>query len=507
MNGFQKENVNEEDEEIIDVSDIDEEEILHLKQLKKQEKKEEPEEEDDSCEIPEYDISTTEFAIDRYYISYEQQKKLFEKRHFKVLNPTLFCYEFINEKGELNVVETKSFMITYAQVKYAKIKKDKNGKDNIELCNFIITWNNDPKLRYYDKFIFNPNPEYEPNPRFYNYFTGFDWNKNNCIENKENIQPFLDHLKNRLCSGNEEYYNYLIQWMAHLIQFPHKKAGVALVMKSKPGAGKGIVVNKLMNIMGLKYFAQPSDQNDVLGNFNGILKGIMLLYLDELSWGGDKSAAGKLKKIITETMMSINQKNIATYMIDNYMNTIISSNEDWVIPAIPGERRFFVLQVSDELSGSVSLEKKKIIDEILNCKPEHLGHFLYNLDLSDFNIRKVPLTEALHEQQVNSYSGIKKWWMDVLDNGIEGINIDSEEGFLKEEIYDNFNDSKFGNKFMNTRVFWKELKKFTTFEECKRSNNKFNTISNEDCLENKRIRIIKFGNIKDLKELFTKSVS
>lgn len=446
---------------------------------------EEPEEEEDKETqeekilregVAQYDLNGMIFSRKRTNISYQQQKELFEKSHFKINDPTLFCTEFIDEEGKFKIIEKKSFLVTYEDVKYASIKIDKEGEQYVVYDSFIKDWVADPNKRCYDSFIFNPDPNLQPNPRFYNLFTGFEWTRDNCTENFENIRPYLEHLKKRLCNGNEEYYNYLVKWMAHLIQKPHVKTGVALVMKSKPGGGKGITVNPLMEIMGLKYFAQPSDQNDVLGNFNGILKGVLLLYLDELAWGGDKSAAGKLKKIITETIMTINQKGVPTYAIKNFMNTIISSNEEWVVPAIPGERRYFVLQLLEELCGNSTPEKRKIVEEIMNVKPEHLAHFLYSIDLTDFDVRKVPQTKALREQQMNSYSSIKKWWMDVLSEGSikwterEGqfINkyereIDSQEGFSKDVIYDNFDKSNFKDKYMSKVAFWKELAKIADF--------------------------------------------
>jgi len=458
--------------------------------------------------IPEYNINEIEFSRKRTYISYDQQKQLFEKTHFKISNPTLFCYEFIDEKGKLHIVETKSFKTTYEDVKFTIIGHDKEGKKFVGQPDFIDRWLVDPNKRCYDSFIFNPDPNYVTPPRFYNLFTGFEWTRDNCSENLENIQPYLDHLKKRVCKGNEKYYNYLIRWMAHLIQFPHIKTGIAVVLKSPPGAGKGISINPIKDIMGLKYFAQPADQNDILGNFNGILKGVLLLFLDELAWGGDKSAAGKLKKMVTETITTINKKGVPTYSIDNFMDVLIASNEEWVVPAIPGERRFFVLQMLEELCGISTPEKKQIIDDILKVKPEHLAHFLYNIDLSEFDVRKPPMTDALVEQQENSYSPIKKWWMDILMDGQITFNefdeggipevitrdIDSTDGFTKDVIYDLYEKSKFKDKYKNKRAFWTDFQKIATWQQSRPT------------INGKRQYVIYFSRLDVLVEAFGKAI-
>ena len=46
--------------------------------------------------------------------------------------------------------------------------------------------------------------------------------------------------------------------------------------------------------------------------------------------------------------------------------------------------------------------------------------FLYDMltmDLSDFNVRAVPITDALREQQALSLTGFDAWWMEVLTRG------------------------------------------------------------------------------------------
>jgi hypothetical protein len=239
-------------------------------------KKLEPEEEEKKEEEPEkvFDDEKEE-VFDRKItdISYEHQKGLFEKTRFKIDTPTMFVKEFYDERGELVLEEFRTWVTTYEDVQFTGYVCDKEGNivynkegKKIEKHEFIKKWLKDPNKRVYQKLIMNPNPDYKKNLKFYNMFKGFTWNKDNCIENCENIKPMLHHIKKRLCLGNKKHYKYCIKWLAHLIQKPHIKIGVALVMKSKPGAGKGTLVNLLKNIMSKVYFSQPTNSNDILGN-------------------------------------------------------------------------------------------------------------------------------------------------------------------------------------------------------------------------------------------------
>jgi len=426
-------------------------------------------------EVQDVDVKTNTFDRKRGNVSYECQKQLFEKEHFKVDTPTMYVKEWHNDRNEYIVDEFKSWKDTYQDVEFMKyqycqiIRQEKLVKET-----FINFWLKDINKRVYKAMIMDVDPKYKEDSRYFNIFKGFDWNKNNSIENLENIQPMLYHIKHRLCHGIEEHYEYAMNWLSYILQKPHLKTGVAFVMKSQVGAGKGLLVQLMGNIQGKKYFCHPTNSNDILGNFNGLIKGKTLLYLDELAWGGDKSASGILKKLITEESVSINKKNVANYEIKSYMNVMISSNEEWIIPAIKGERRFFVLKLSDELSGSQDNKiKEEKIKEILNVKPEHFAHYLYNRDISNFNVRKVPVTEELREQQMNSYSNIQKWWSDILGDGCinwsdkscdYSRDLDSSEGFLKDDIINSFQTSNFKDKYMNNRTFWKLFGQIVSFK-------------------------------------------
>ena len=76
---------------------------------------------------------------------------------------------------------------------------------------------------------------------------------------------------------------------------------------SKPGAGKGIIVQLFSKIFGKKYYLHCDDFETILGNFNSQLEGKFLVFLDECIWGGNKKDSGKLKLFITEKTRTINK--------------------------------------------------------------------------------------------------------------------------------------------------------------------------------------------------------
>ena len=56
------------------------------------------------------------------------------------------------------------------------------------------------------------------------------------------------HLREVVCSGNEEQYNWLVGWLGYCVQYPGKQAEVAVVLRGLKGTGKGMVGQMLMRL-------------------------------------------------------------------------------------------------------------------------------------------------------------------------------------------------------------------------------------------------------------------
>jgi hypothetical protein len=120
--------------------------------------------------------------------------------------------------------------------------------------------------------------------------------------------------------------------------------------------------------------------------------------------------------MITEEFLPIEFKGKDAIYVRNHIRLLVASNSDWVVPAGPEERRFFVMDVSEarmqdrEYFGA-------IIDQMKSGGREALLHFLLNYDLEGIDLGKFPQTDALQEQKVHSMSPVQKWWFDRLMDG------------------------------------------------------------------------------------------
>ena len=77
------------------------------------------------------------------------------------------------------------------------------------------------------------------------------------------VSRFLNHLK-LLVGHEEDAYNYLINYIADLLQNPQKLPEVCLVFKSKQGLGKDLMINYIEKLIGDKYVYRTSNLEEFM---------------------------------------------------------------------------------------------------------------------------------------------------------------------------------------------------------------------------------------------------
>lgn len=284
------------------------------------------------------------------------------------------------------------------------------GKRSVSVGNW---WLANPKRRQFDYLVFQPGSDAK---NAYNLWQGFACNS----RSGDNHLPYLGHIKRNICAGNELYYRYVLGWMARAVQRPDSTGETAIVLRGKSGTGKSFFAKHFGKLWG-RHFLQVSDAKHLVGAFNAHLRDCVILFGDEAFFAGDKRHEGVLKTLITEEHMMIEHKGVDAEASPNFTHLILASNSDWVVPAGPTERRFFVLDVSDRHRQD-NLYFKEIAFALANGGYESLLHFLLGYDLKGFNVRHVPTTAALLEQKMLSMDSLPEWWFVKLRDGCLLVN-------------------------------------------------------------------------------------
>ena len=113
----------------------------------------------------------------------------------------------------------------------------------------------------YDDIDFMP---YLPNvtpskTNFFNLFLGFKAKPAPQI-NYDLINPITWHIENIWCNGDKALFEYVLNWIAFLMQYPNKIPGTILVLHLPLRCGKNIITNFIRkSLFGLELVFSTSD--------------------------------------------------------------------------------------------------------------------------------------------------------------------------------------------------------------------------------------------------------
>ncbi|HWX29902.1 MAG TPA: primase-helicase family protein [Steroidobacteraceae bacterium] len=224
-----------------------------------------------------------------------------------------------------------------------------------------------------------------------------------------------DHIRLVICSGVENHADYVLNWLGRLFQQPNRQGEVALIFRGAKGVGKGILARWIVKAFG-QHGIHIFNPIQLVGRFNLHLRDCLILFGDEAFYAGDRQHEGVLKGLITEPLLPIEGKGRDLVIVPNMLHVILASNSDWVIPASADERRYAVFDVPDSRRGDLAYFAD-IEKQMENGGLAAMIHDLLERDITRFEVRNVPATEALTTQKTLSLASIEKWWLAVLSRG------------------------------------------------------------------------------------------
>ncbi|HKK66637.1 MAG TPA: primase-helicase family protein, partial [Bacteroidales bacterium] len=209
-----------------------------------------------------------------------------------------------------------------------------------------------------------------------------------------------------------------------------------------------------------QHFLPVSQASQIAGRFNGHLKNKLLVFIDEGFWAGDKAAEGVLKSIVTEPWIAIEQKNQDTIRVRNHVNLMMASNNDWVVPANKGERRFHVLDIPDAKQGDHGYFDKLMHQMYKKGGLEAMLYDLLKADFSDVNLSKFENTKGLFEQKVHTMSTEMQYWYERLQDGrlLSYREDDNEYGDFSNGVTDDWMDVKTTDQHRDYLIYVDKMK-------------------------------------------------
>lgn len=261
-----------------------------------------------------------------------------------------------------------------------------------------------------------------------NTFTGYFWTIQECEEcfdsedGKISIKYFEKMIFEGFCARDEICYNYFMNWMSFILQYPNKKTKVAIILKTQKGVGKN-TLGKIFK----KFFGKHAliiNSQYLTDRFNDFMIQKKIIFADEIDDQKKSIVTQILQNYISEEEVSVEPKYQPRKIETNLTEFILATNDDlsWMRFS-DDNRRYFVLE--GEFWTQEKLLKWRsemdIIYENLLGDPLEIGikavfYMLFKRDISRFEPRKnIPKTEFMCRLIENSLPEVIQWWKSVLE--------------------------------------------------------------------------------------------
>ena len=353
--------------------------------------------------------------------TYEDLKKKFEKECFLMRDSTKFkMYQpHIKEGIKWATKDWKEISLYY--------KKFQTFNDEGKKCNFTDMWIEDKNRLEYCSMDFVPyNSKLEKDPTDENIFNLFEGFKSHYVDGvtDEDVKWFTDFIETIL--DEDGVAEYVINYIAHLIQKPNENPAVALVIKGQKGTGKDTLGMIIENLVGTSYMCKGQGMEDIFGTWNDHLVNKLVGVMNEVEGKDGIKFMENLKERITNPRFSIKERFVSTKCnMDWIMRLIILSNNYTPVQVDNCERRFMIALVNDVLHGNTEYWNELY----KNIQNPDVMNKLYSWLTKNENIKNwipkdnVPITETYKKMATRNIAPPKLY----LWNYIHTQNLENSE--------------------------------------------------------------------------------
>ena len=355
--------------------------------------------------------------------SYSYKKMKFEK-HNALVGSTFVCkhkdgtVEFMNERQ--------------ASVKFGNmiLHEHNNNTMNIDKIPFIKKYIEDDERTEYDKVDFNPDPNFD-NKRIFNLFDGFEVEKikEKIVIDESKIEEKISIFKEHLYYLTSGYEDFLIKWLAFIVQTPHQRTEVAILLRDQAGlfsegggTGKNQFFERLIkHLLGEKYAYFVDDNEELYNSFNSMFEGKLFIFVEEAAGKANHQNSDTLKSKITKKKLNVNRKSVAQYVVNDFSNMLLCTNNLNPVPIQKGDRRWATFDVNPIMRGDKEYFKELV--EALE-DTERIQYFYYYLKYkvktykNAFELsNNVPVTDAYREIRNLNAPGHLKFFVHLVKQG------------------------------------------------------------------------------------------
>ena len=333
----------------------------------------------------------------------------------------LKCYDSLKETNTMEIITEEKFINTLKGIKIGYYYKDGKLKE----CNAFMVYD-DGKNK--NCLLYKGIRFYSPAQDVFSYFQGYDYKELDDYD-EDIISKYLKHIHDNIANGNDELYNYILNWISYILQNPGEKTGTCLVITGEQGTGKNTFTDVICNLMQRYSVRNLTDISHLVGKFNSVIENNKLIVCNELSSADSnlRMNADSLKSIITEKVSTVEAKYMEPRMVENVVNLIILSNHFDPVKVENGDRRYVVCNTNETHKDDQDYFGA-IIDTFTEEFYQNLFTYFMKRNLDGVNLRILPKTEAKAALIEANKSSIELFIQDFI--------IDFTKGFIVDDVYE-----------------------------------------------------------------------
>lgn len=220
------------------------------------------------------------------------------------------------------------------------------------------------------------------------------------------------HISEVLCNGVPQHFNYLLYWLASVIQTPSTQTGVVAMIIGTQGCGKTVFEEFFVSLFGNNAVFLHS-HTDFFRQFSGnLFVDKVMLAVDEIAIK-TKVEADAFKCIVTGNQLRKEKKGFDPGQQKNYLNILCSTNDQYPVALESNQnRRYFLVDASAKRVHDAEYWGLWFTHIAPNVRARYVfTRILSNMDISKFRIMLVPETFALQRQVIKALNAIQNWWM------------------------------------------------------------------------------------------------
>lgn len=235
------------------------------------------------------------------------------------------------------------------------------------------------------------------------------------------IDAWLHHVRHFICADDEKLYNWVMSWLADIVQNPMRKPGTAFLMQSGQRTGKNTLVAMMQRVIGLRYCREMNTAEQVANRFNSHFQHSLLAMVNEADISWSRVATNTLKTLVSDPLFHMDHKHGHAKTGYNWTRVVLSSNKERVIERDRDDFRYTVVEVVNPRSELSEAKYRQhfndVWHEIENGGANGLLHLLQSWEYEPESVMSCYESDAGRRQKLMSMDAVAQWWASCLMAG------------------------------------------------------------------------------------------